>query len=290
MFNLRQDLKVYTSAKYQAAKALRDAGAISLDRVGFECRVRISRTTDRYGHEQVQLAVEPQDIDPQQFTLFLRDIGASHLLGLNAYYSWSQWNPTKTYNDFATGTQCRAWLSLKQVERYVEENLPANRMKKLVFDQESSLAGLLGRGSQRWSRSSGKENRMRAIGVAWALYGIEIAATSKNEEVRNATKALAPSDFGITSCDDMQDLLTRVSQTNWNKVESICNTLKAIDEAVAKNGGAPIRRKMPRQNLLRKAYFAHTGETPPVKKPKGEVNVGASFGVLDGEASGILDR
>ena len=265
-FNLRQDLKIYTSERYTAAKHVASFGRIVGDRMLFTAHVKLVPIKDSYGGSSHHFEVTPEGLSAERFAEFLNKVGGSNLLyGTRHYVEWAEANPTKTYNDFIAGTVCDVSLSREPIDTFISSTLPANRMNALVFDKESKLAWLLGKVGQFRSRLA--TWRCNATFFSWALYGIEIPASSTRPEIQTAVGPLVPKDFGISSCDDMEVLLKQLERVNAINLESCLLALKLIDQAIAKAGGAPITRKRPRQALLRAAYYHHTGETPPAIKP-----------------------
>lgn len=259
MFNLRQDLKIYTSEKYSVAKGIADLGKRSGNDFVFTAFARI---------EFDSFAMNIDGVTPQAFKEFLYAIGGSSILSISyGYAAMAKQNPTKSYNDFLEGTNIKLAIKAETIETFMQKNLPGARMNALIFDTDSLLNRLLGK-SGGWGRRNGRHKLAKACYLAWAIYGIEIPASSTRDQILVALKQVAPTDFGVTSCEAMTELIHLFDRTNAMKFDELVVVTKALDAAVAKCGGKPIVRKRPRQALLRDVYYEVTGEKRPAVKAK----------------------
>jgi hypothetical protein len=255
MFDLRKDLKVYTSKAYDEVRRIIDSARRDGTDYVYQAAATVQTVADYRGAASAQIKVQGAD--------FLREKGV--------YMEWGNvllWNPTLNLTQLQAGAQIDIRVPEASVAQWLENVRPDTSVNRLCLSPTSVLAEALGAGGGRRSRVTKADTIVRA----WVAHVVELGTSKDKEDLTRAAAGLPGTDFGLRTVEQIESVVRTIAaldgQYESKDPERLLKAVQNIDGFIAKNGGTPIKRSKPRARAMRAVYEAlYEGKPIPKDLP-----------------------
>jgi hypothetical protein len=251
MFDLRKDLRIYTSKSASGLRAALDAGVRDGNKLVFSSIAKLQQ--------------HGRSIELEYQAVGTASAAALDLL-LERYrqpttIEFLLMRPEVCINDLKRGVATKLEFDLEAVERDSQAESPAGVMSKLALSRDSRLAAALGMLDRGYRRRTDKATHVMRV---WALYGMELQSSAKRDQLDKALQGLPLSDLGLTTVEDMAGVVHLLRHVSSDYAPAVVlAAVQQLDKLLAAAGAPPIQRSKPRMDTLKLVAGALQGESLP---------------------------
>lgn len=259
-FNIKQDLKVYTSDTYNFVQ---DIGRPENKRVikgktyyGIPVRVKINKARNEESYN-LKVTYRGDKYTQTQFGILGSKVISDFdfmVYEIRSLYAWLGQNPKLTWEDLRAGQDLEFIVGESDITAGRQYWNPTTYVNRLAIGPRSNVSYAIGRNlNLTWVLGDELE---RNLFRAWVLFGVSVPEVIDHATYKNIMAALHGHDFGITHAENLEDFINLIGADihNYPDTRTAARAIKNLDKTLAKFGGTPIVRQEPENAYIKRVY------------------------------------